>query len=226
MWSDFGELIALALGIAISPMPVLGVILMLLSPRGIRAGAGFAVGWLGGVGFAVTIFSLLSALLPARGNQETDTALGLTPVVVGLALIAVGVIQLRRRDRGHSDDDAEELPRWLSAVDRLTLTRSIVLGFGYAFFRPKNLVITVAAGLVIGRAEPGLAGTAIALGIFTAIASVTIAAPPLAYALGGERVKGMLVRMRVWLLGKLSIITGVTLSAIGVALVVLGLISL
>lgn len=52
MWSNLGELTALALGIAISPMPVLGVILMLLAPRGIHAGAGFAIGWIAGVGLA------------------------------------------------------------------------------------------------------------------------------------------------------------------------------
>jgi len=226
VWSDFGELVALALGIAISPVPVLGVILMLLSPRGMRSGAGFAVGWLAGVGVAVTVFSLLSSLLPAAGGEATDTAFGLTPIIVGLALAAVGVIQIVRRTRGHADDDAAELPRWLSAVDKLTLTRSLVLGFGYAFFRPKNLVITVAAGLVIGRAEPGWAGTAIALGVFTAIASVTIAAPPVAYALGGDRVKALLVRLRVWLLANLAVITGLTLIVVGVAVVVLGLFSL
>ncbi|GAA3859541.1 hypothetical protein GCM10022381_00310 [Leifsonia kafniensis] len=226
MWSDFGELIALALGIAISPMPVLGVILMLMAPRGMSAGAGFAFGWIGGVGLAVSIFSLLSSLLPARGSEGPDTAFGLTPVIVGAALVAVGVIQIWRRARGQADDDAAELPRWLSAVDKLTVTRSVVLGFSYAFLRPKNLVITIAAGLVIGRAEPGVAGTAIALGVFTVIASVTIAAPPLAYALGGEQVKATLVRLRVWLLANLALITGMTLILIGIALVVLGFVSL
>lgn len=226
VWSDFGELIALALGIAISPMPVLGVVLMLLAPRGIRAGAGFAIGWLAGVGCAVSVFSLLSALLPVAASGATDTAFGLAPVIVGVALVVVGVIQIRRRARGEVDGDAVELPRWLSAVEKLTLTRSVVLGFGYAFFRPKNFVITVAAGLVIGRAEPGLAATAVALGVFTVIASLTIAAPPLAYALGGERAKALLVRLRVWLLANLATITGITLILIGLAVAVLGLISL
>lgn len=226
MWSNLGELIALALGIAISPMPVLGVILMLLAPRGIRAGAGFAIGWIAGVGLAVSLFSVLSSLLPEPGSAETDTAFGLAPVVVGAALIAVGIVQLRRRSHGRAVDDSGDLPHWLVAVEKLTLMRSIMLGFGYAFFRPKNLVITIAAGLLIGRVQPGVAETAIALVLFTVLASVTIAAPPAAYALGGARVKAMLVHTRVWLLANLAWITAVTLVLIGSALIVLGLLSL
>lgn len=238
MWPDLGELIALALGIAISPLPILGVVIMLLSPKGMRAGAGFAIGWLAGVGFAVVGFSLLSALLPDRSDEQASTAFGLAPLILGALLVVVGVVQMRRKRSVDGPDDntgpdastpgveeaitdVESLPRWLSAVDNLTPTRSLLLGFGYAFLRPKNLLIAIAAGLAIGRSGSGIAETAIAWGIFTAIASVTIAAPPLAYAFGGPRVRRLLLRMRGWLLDHLSTITGVTLVLVGAALIVI-----
>ena len=46
MGTVIGDLLPLALGVAISPVPIIAVILMLLSPRAGAASLGFAVGWL------------------------------------------------------------------------------------------------------------------------------------------------------------------------------------
>ena len=40
-----GEILPLALGIAISPIPIIAAILMLLSPRARTTSVGFLLGW-------------------------------------------------------------------------------------------------------------------------------------------------------------------------------------
>lgn len=44
-----GEILPLALGVAISPIPVIAAILMLLSPKAKGASAGLLLGWVVGI---------------------------------------------------------------------------------------------------------------------------------------------------------------------------------
>ena len=48
MGSVIGDVLPLAVGVAISPMPIIAVILMLLAPRAGAASAGFLAGWVAG----------------------------------------------------------------------------------------------------------------------------------------------------------------------------------
>ena len=53
-----GEILPLAVGIAISPIPIVAVILMLLSPRAKSTSVGFMIGWVVGIIVAVVVFTL------------------------------------------------------------------------------------------------------------------------------------------------------------------------
>ena len=70
MADTFGDILPLAIGIAISPVPIIAVILMLFSNRARSNGPAFLVGWVFGVA-AVTVVVLLLAdagdvAIPAR----------------------------------------------------------------------------------------------------------------------------------------------------------------
>ena len=60
MGSVIGEILPLAIGIAISPIPIIAAILMLLSPKAKGTSIGFLLGWVVGIVVAVTVFTLLS----------------------------------------------------------------------------------------------------------------------------------------------------------------------
>ena len=64
MGAAIGDTLPLALGIAISPIPIIAAILMLLSPRARVTSVGFLLGWVLGIVVAVSAFTLLSAVLP------------------------------------------------------------------------------------------------------------------------------------------------------------------
>src|SRR4029453_18692301 len=61
MGSVIGEILPLAVGIAISPIPIIAAILMLLSPKAKATSVGFLLGWLAGI-------------LPARRGQTSSDA--------------------------------------------------------------------------------------------------------------------------------------------------------
>src|SRR4051794_33065468 len=63
-----GDLLPFAVGVAISPIPIIAVILMLLAPKAGGTSAGFLVGWLIGIAGTTTVFLLLAGIL----DQGTD----------------------------------------------------------------------------------------------------------------------------------------------------------
>ena len=69
MGSVIGELLPLAVGVAISPIPIIAVILMLLSKRAGGASAGFGVGWILGIVVATGIFVLLAGSVDASDSD-------------------------------------------------------------------------------------------------------------------------------------------------------------
>lgn len=225
MFGGIAELIPHALAIAISPMPVLGVILMLLSSGGKGSSVGFSIGWVGGVAFITAGASALSSLviLPSLGASGSHPLLAVVPIVLGAGFVALGTVQLIRGIRVAPD---AELPGWLARVDRLSPARAVLVGFAYAAFRPKNFVISVAAGLLIGQRGHDLAEVTIMVVVFSVVASLTIVAPVVIFAFGGDRVKRAVESARGWLLRHIRTIGSVAILFVGAALIVIGLVKL
>lgn len=218
--SEWGQLLPLALTIALSPLPLAALLLMLLAPDGFKAAAGFSVGWFLGVLFSATLLALLSSLLPHDRSVGTRALQVALPLLLGIALIVLGLVQWHDRPRPGVE---VPLPRWLSALDRLTPVRATILGVGYAALRPKNLVMAAAAGVVILGAHADPTGIVLSVALFTVLASITMLGPVLAYAFGGARMRARLTRLRVWLVRNMPLITVVTVLLLGVFLVLTGL---
>jgi threonine/homoserine/homoserine lactone efflux protein len=221
--NEWGQLLPLALTIALSPLPLAALLLMLLAPDGFKSAVGFSIGWFLGLLFSATVLALLSSLLPhdrAAGSRALQIVL---PLLLGGALIVLGLVQWHDRPGRGAE---VPLPRWLSVLDRLSPARATLIGVGYAAFRPKNLVVAAAAGVVILGAHADPTGIAVAVAVFTALASITMLGPVLAYAFGGAAVRGRLTRLREWLVRNMPIITIITVLLLGVFLILAGLAAL
>src|SRR5690349_11641449 len=99
MGSVIGDLLPLALGVAISPIPIIAAILMLLSKRAGSTSIGFALGWLLGIVVATVIFVLLSNQL----EKSSDSSAGVSwiKIALGVLLLAFGAKQWRGRGGEH-----------------------------------------------------------------------------------------------------------------------------
>jgi hypothetical protein len=67
MLAVVGDVLPLAVGVAISPMPILVVILMLLTPRAKATASAYLVGWVLGL----VLVSALAALLAQTTGVST-----------------------------------------------------------------------------------------------------------------------------------------------------------
>jgi hypothetical protein len=214
-----GALLPLAVVVAVSPVPIIAVVLMLLTPRAGGTGAGLLVGWIVGIAGVTTGFLLLAGNADP-GGTGASLAAACVELVLGGLLLALAVQQ--RWARAGQGGAPGSLP-WLTAVDRFTPVRAGALGLLLSAVNPKVLLVCVAAGLAIaGAGISGIEGMWSVVA-FTVVAASTVAVPVLAYAVGGEHVAGRLESLRGWLTVHGRVVTPVLLLVVGVVLVGQGL---
>lgn len=206
-----GDLLPLALGVAISPIPIIAAILMLFSPRAAGTSSGFLVGWIAGIVVVTAIFTALSGSLESAG--EPSAAASWTKIVLGVLLLLVGVRNWRGRGGEHAT------PKWMTAIDSFTPVKALGLGFLLSAVNPKNLLMGAAAGVAIGSAGLSLGDEIIAIVIFTGIAASTVAIPVIAYLFAADKMRGPLDRRKAWLQENNATVMAVLILVIGVVLI-------
>ena len=220
MSATIGDVLSLALGILISPIPIIAAILMLLSPRARATSVGFMVGWILGIAFAVTLFTLLSSLLPEADADESKPVAGTIKIILGLLLLLLAVRQWLRRPRG----DAEpKLPGWMKAIDTMTAARGLALGFVLAAVNPKNLLLSIGAGVIIGASGLPVGQITVVIIVFTVIAAASVAVPIIAYLIAAQAMTGPLDAIRTWLTRENAVVMSVLLLLLGVVLISKGI---
>ncbi len=214
------DLLPLAIGVAISPVPMIAVILMLLAPRAGGTSVGFLVGWVLGIVVVTVAVLLLSGTVDLGSSTEPSAVASWIKLLLGVALLLLGVHQLRGSP---APGEQAALPKWMSAIETFTPAKSAGLGFLLSALNPKNLAMCIAAGLAI--AAGGLTGgeTVAAVAIYVVLAASTVAVPVVAYLIASDRMAGPLERLKVWLQQHNAAIMGILLLVLGTVLVGKGL---
>ena len=216
MGAVIGEILPLALGVAISPIPIIAVILMLLSSKARVTSVGFLLGWVAGIIVAVTLFTLLASVLPAPGSESASPVRGTIQLVLGILLLILALRQWRGRP--HPGQEAA-LPKWMQAIDKVTFPVALGLGFLLSAVNPKNLLMAAGAGVDIGSAELSVGSIVVVIAIFTLIAASTVLVPVVGYLVAAERLHGALDALRGWLARENAVIMAVLLLVIGVSMI-------
>jgi hypothetical protein len=214
-----GDLLPLGLGIAISPMPVSAVIVLLLSERRQLTSIGFLLGWIAGVGLLTALWTWLSGLLPRTRFDRSEPLFAAIEIVLGLVLLVVSI----RQWTASVPEGAPAVPRWVAAIETIKPWEGLGIGAVYAAFRPKNLVLATAAGLVISSGRISFAESVVALAVFTAVASATLALPIIAWFAQVKGIRKLLGRLRERLVTSMHVITGTALLLLGVVLIGMGI---
>jgi hypothetical protein len=185
-----------AIGVAISPVPIIAVILVLFSARARVNGPAFLVGWVAGVAVvSAVVYLIANAGDVSTGNGSSDAVYWIK-LILGMALVALAA----RNWRANVVSDAPHAPpKWMASLDTLTPLRAAGLAALFSGVNPKNLALSLAAGANL--AQTGLSGGECAVGliVFIAVASLGIAVPVVFYLAGGERAAHVLDGWKTWL---------------------------
>jgi Sap, sulfolipid-1-addressing protein len=216
MGTAIGELLPLAVAIAISVTTIITTVFMLLSPKAKSKTVGLLVGCLVGVGGAVAVFALLADLLPTQPSGGSSPAASVIKMVIGVFLVVLALRQWRERP---APGDRAELPKWMAGVDSMTPAKALVLGLLLSAVVPKNLLIALSAGLIVGEAGFSGGQAAVVIVLFTVIATSTVAVPVVAHLVASERMHGPFESLRQWLVENNVAIMVVVLLVIGVVMI-------
>jgi threonine/homoserine/homoserine lactone efflux protein len=221
MGAVLGELLPLAVGVAISPVPIIATILMLLAPKATGTSVGFLLGWVAGIIGVATLFTVIAATAGLDSSDESpSTTSAWIKIGLGVLLLVLAVHQWRGRPR---PGQAAELPKWMAAIESFTFVKAAGLGFLLSAVNPKNLLMCVGAGAAIGGAAISTANQVVAVAVFTVIGASTVAVPVVGYLVAKERMREPLDELRGWLQDHNAAVMSVLLLVIGVALIGKGL---
>jgi len=220
MRQAISEVLPLAIGVAISPVPIIAVILMLFSQRARVNGPLFLVGWV----LALSVVAGVAYTLADAADVSSSTSASDT-VSWGKILLGVGFLALARRQwaKRPAPGEQAEMPKWMGSIDALQPVRAFALGVLLAGVNPKNLVLTVAAATALAQA--GVTGGDAVGGIvvFVVVASLTIALPVAYRLLGGDGARAKLDEMKEWLGAHNAAVMAVLFLVFGVDLLAKGL---
>jgi threonine/homoserine/homoserine lactone efflux protein len=196
MGDAIGQVLPFAVVVALSPIPIIGVVLMLGTPRARSNGPAFILGWLIGLSLAGTIVLLVASGANASESGEPATWVGVLKLVLGALLLLLGVKQWRNRPRGDAD---AALPGWMRTVDQFTPGRAVAMGVALSAINPKNLVLTIGAAAAIAESGIGTGDQAVALAVFVLVGTLGPGLPVAIYFLMGERAARMLDDLKEWM---------------------------
>ena len=216
MGQAIGGSLAFAVGIALSPIPIIAVVLMLTSAKAGVNGPIFVLGWLVGLGIVGAIVLALAGPAGAGKSGSPATWVSWVKIVLGVLLLLVAARQFRSRPRGGEEPD---MPKWMTRIDKTTPLAAFGLAAALSGANPKNLLLAVAGAAAI--AQTGIPGgqQALAYLVFAVIATLGVGIPVGIYFALGERSARLLAGLKDWMSEHNAVIMTVLCLIIGAKLI-------
>jgi threonine/homoserine/homoserine lactone efflux protein len=216
MGKAIGEILPFALGAAISVVPIIAIILMLVTPKAKVNGTAFASGFLAGL----ALICVLAVALAGGSNYSSSSGptktVSTIKLVLGLLLLFAAFRQWRARPK---PGEEPKMPKWLASIDQFTPARSLGIGAALSTVNPKNLAMSLAAGLSIAQAGLSTGQEAGTILIYVALAGSTILGPLVVYLAMDERATEILGGWRTWLADNNATVMCVLLLVFAVVLI-------
>ena len=216
MGQAIGQILPTAVGVAISPLPIVAVVLMLVTPRGRVNGPAFLIGWWAGLAAVGVLVLAVSSGAGASSDGAPATWVSWVQLILGVLLLLVAARQWRSRPAG---DEQPAPPKWMGALDGITPLKAVGAGVALSALNPKNLLLAVAGAVAIAGAGISTAQEAVSWLVFIVIASIGVAAPVVIDLVMGDRSRELLDRLKTWMAHENAVIMAVLLLVIAVKLI-------
>lgn len=196
MVNPIGEILPLATGVAISPMPIIAIILMLFSKRAKSNSLTFLVGWVLGLSVVSGVVISIASTQNISSGGAPSTAASIVRLLLGVLLLFLAAKQWRSRPK---PGEQATMPKWMKTIDAFTPGKTLGLALLLSALNPKNVPLTLAAALDIAQANLSSFESIVMLAIFILIGSITVAAPVVVFLVMGDKAAKTLDGWKVWL---------------------------
>jgi hypothetical protein len=215
MGEAIGQLLPFAVGVAVSPMPIVAMVLMLITPEAKVNGSMFLLGWVVGVAIAGAICLLVIG--PSSTDDDgvpADWTFWLK-LVLGAALMVLAVKEWQARP---APDAEVPMPKWMSALDSFTPVKAAGMAVLLSALNPKNLVFIIGGATAISQFDLSGGDQAVCWAVFTIIATIGVAVPMAIYLFMGDKAATTLDHLKTWMARNNTAVMAVLLLIIGVKL--------
>jgi hypothetical protein len=179
---------------------------MLVSPDGARPAWAFVGAWVLSLGVVSTVVLLVADGADASTNGAPASWVSVVKIVVGLLLVLFGV----RRWRGRQGREAETAtPGWMRHLDNVTMARAAGLAAAFNVVKPKNLLLTIGAGVAVAQVGASPAGQVAAFCVFVVLGTVGLGIPLDIHVLMPSRGRDLLIELRDWMVREQATIIAV-----------------
>jgi threonine/homoserine/homoserine lactone efflux protein len=216
MGQAIGHMLPAAVAIAISPPPIIAVILILVSPRAATNAPAYLLGWFGGLAVVGAVVLALSDGAGASVGGAPATWVNWLTLIIGSALVLLAFRQWRERPRGGEEPST---PKWMAAIDDFSPLKAARAGVVLTAANPKTLLFTVAGVEAIAQTGISTGEQIVAYVTFIVIASIGVAAPVAISVALGKRSQDLLERLETWFVFNNAVIMSVLLLVIGAKLI-------
>lgn len=197
-----GALLPLGVAAALSPMPLIALIIALFSKQRAANGLGFLLGSLLATAALTAVATFLSMGLPSGPGATTHPVKAVLHISLGAAMIAYAFVIWHRRPR---PGEPYKLPAWIAKIEGINPVKAVVFGVVLSALNVKNLPLDAAAGTHLAGAasvdDALIAGTLFVVLSCSALAAVLVAA-----LVFPKRTEAPLTRLRETLIAHNSVI--------------------
>jgi threonine/homoserine/homoserine lactone efflux protein len=196
MEQAIGQSLPMAIGVALSPIPIIAIILMLVTPKARVDGPLFVVGWFVGL---VVVGAIGLTVASSAGASDSGTQSNTTNwvlVAIGVLLIGGARRQWAKRPVG---DEEPPTPKWMAAIDKFGPGKATVTGFVLSAANPKNLLLALAACASIAATDIAGSEQVVAYLVFAIIGTLSVAIPVGIFFFMGDGAGPILDGLKQWM---------------------------
>jgi hypothetical protein len=216
MGAAIGLVLPTAVAIALSPLPIVAVVLLLVTPSGHTSGPAFLLGWLVGLTIPGVIVLAIATGIGATDHGKSAAWVSTLKLALGALLLLFGLRQWRGRPQ---QGEEPPTPIWMERLETFTPAKASGAGVLLSAISPKNLILTVAGASTIAQTGIAAGQRAIVYGIFVAIATIGTGTPVILYFALGNRSRQLLDDLKRWMAQNNAVIQAVLFLVFGVKLV-------
>jgi len=196
MGPAIGDILPLAIGVAISPVPIIAIVLMLATPRARTTGSAFALGWVAGLAIVSALVLAVESGGASDDSGEPATWASMLKLAIGALFVLLALKQWQGRPK---PGEEAALPKWMQTIDTFGAGKSLGLGALLSGLNPKNLGLTLGAALAVAQAGLSTGEEIGTMAVFVALGSATILGPFVLYLALGVRARKMLDGLKTWM---------------------------
>ncbi len=211
----FSSLLSPAVGIMISPFPIVGLILILLSDKARKNSITYMLGWIMGTATVFTI-AMLSVSVTVTNQSDPGPLKRLVFIALGALMLWLAWREFSKRPK---EGEPVNTPKWFDKMASISPIGAAGFGFFLSGLNPKNLLLSLGAGASVGAlALPGGEEVVLAV-VFTGLASLTIIIPTVLFLILGHRMGNALKALEAFLISNNAVITALLLMMIGLNMI-------